>query len=131
MKKGKRSIGFNIVGGGYWGTQANFNSLANGGYDNQITCKDGGTLQQQMLPGWAPYYDAHGNKVRGSLTHSNSTSDPSTGTYKAKFTSVGTMQVPSQCTLKGSLGADYSMVCTPEKKITIKITATAQGDSIL
>lgn len=131
VKKGRLSIGFNVVGGGYWDIQAYFESLAGGAYDSKITCKDGGTLQQQIMPNWDPYYDARGNKVSGSLTHSNSTSDPSTGTYKAKFTSTGTMQVPSQCGLKGVLGsADYSLVCTPSKKITIKVTATAQGDSV-
>lgn len=131
VKSGKRSVSFNIVGSGYWDVQAYFNSLAGGGYDSQIKCKDGGTLQQQMMPGWNPYYDARGNKVSGSLTHSNSTSDPSTGTYKVKFSSTGTMQVPSQCALKGTLGADYSFVCAPAKKITIKVTATAQGTSAL
>lgn len=131
VAKGKRSLSFNIVGGGYWDIQATFSSLANGTYDSQIKCKDGGTLQQQMMPGWNPYYDARGNKVSGSLTHSNSTSDPSTGTYKVKFSSTGTMQVPGQCALKGTLGSDYSFVCAPSKKITIKVTATAQGDSTL
>ena len=133
VKSGKRSVSFNIVGGGYWGVQAYFDSLAGGAYDSQIKCKDGGTLQQQMMPGWGPYarYDARGNKVSGSLTHSNSTSDPSTGTYKVKFSSTGTMQVPGQCALKGALSSDYSFVCTPSKKITIKVTATAQGTSVL
>lgn len=131
VKSGKRSVSFNIVGGGYWDVQAYFDSLAGGAYDSQIKCKDGGTLQQQMMPGWGPYYDARGNKVSGSLTHSNSTSDPSTGTYKVKFSSTGTMQVPGQCALKGTLGSDYSFVCAPSKKITIKVTATAQGDSTL
>jgi hypothetical protein len=131
VKSGKRSVSFNIVGGGYWDVQAYFYSLAGGGYDSQIKCKDGGTLQQQMMPGWGPYYDARGNKVSGSLTHSNSTSDPSTGTYKVKFSSTGTMQVPGQCALKGTLGSDYSFVCAPSKKITIKVTATAQGTSTL
>ena len=131
VAKGKRSLSFNIVGGGYWDIQATFSSLANGTYDSQIKCKDGGTLQQQMMPGWGPYYDARGNKVSGSLTHSNSTSDPSTGTYKVKFSSTGTMQVPGQCALKGTLGSDYSFVCAPSKKITIKVTATAQGTSTL
>ena len=131
VAKGKRSLSFNIVGGGYWDIQATFSSLANGTYDSQIKCKDGGTLQQQMMPWWGPYYDARGNKVSGSLTHSNSTSDPSTGTYKAKFSSTGTMQVPGQCALKGALSSDYSFVCTPSKKITIKVTATAQGTSVL
>ncbi len=133
VKSGKRSVSFNIVGGGYWGVQAYFDSLAGGAYDSQIKCKDGGTLQQQMMPGWGPYarYDGRGNKVSGSLTHSNSTSDPSTGTYKVKFSSTGTMQVPGQCALKGTLGSDYSFVCAPSKKITIKVTATAQGTSTL
>ena len=131
VAKGKRSVSFNIVGSGYWDVQAYFYSLAGGAYDSQIKCKDGGTLQQQMMPGWLPHYDARGNKVSGSLTHSNSTSDPSTGTYKVKFSSTGTMQVPSQCALKGTLGSDYSFVCAPSKKITIKVTATAQGDSTL
>ncbi|MEZ5493759.1 MAG: hypothetical protein R3E61_03995 [Pseudomonadales bacterium] len=131
VKGGKRSVSFNIVGSGYWDVQAYFDSLAGGGYDSQIKCKDGGTLQQQMMPGWGPYYDARGNKVSGSLTHSNSTSDPSTGTYKVKFSSTGTMQAPGQCALKGTLGSDYSFVCAPSKKITIKVTATAQGDSTL
>ncbi len=131
VKSGKRSVSFNIVGGGYWSVQAYFDSLAGGAYDSQIKCKDGGTLQQQMMPGWGPYYDARGNKVSGSLTHSNSTSDPSTGTYKVKFSSTGTMQVPGQCALKGTLGSDYSFVCAPSKKITIKVTATAQGTSQL
>ena len=131
VKSGKRSVSFNIVGGGYWDVQAYFDSLAGGAYDSQIKCKDGGTLQQQMMPWWGPYYDARGNKVSGSLTHSNSTSDPSTGTYKVKFSSTGTMQVPGQCALKGTLGSDYSFVCAPSKKITIKVTATAQGTSTL
>ncbi len=131
VAKGKRSLSFNIVGGGYWDIQATFSSLANGTYDSQIKCKDGGTLQQQMMPGWGTYYDGRGNKVSGSLTHSNSTSNPATGTYKAKFSSTGTMQVPGQCALKGTLGSDYSFVCAPSKKITIKVTATAQGDSTL
>lgn len=131
VAKGKRSLSFNIVGGGYWDIQAYFYSLAGGGYDSQIKCKDGGTLQQQMMPGWGPYYDARGNKVSGSLTHSNSTSNPATGTYKAKFSSSGTLQVPGQCALKGVLAGDYSFVCAPSKKITIKVTATAQGTSQL
>lgn len=129
VKSGKRSMSFNIVGSGYWDEQAYFSSLASGAYDSQIKCKDGGTLQQQMMPSWNPYYDARGNKVSGSLTHSNSTSNTLTGTYKVKFTSTGTMQVPGQC--KGTLGDTYSLVCTPEKKITIKVTATAQGTSDL
>lgn len=131
VKGGKRSVSFNIVGGGYWDAQARFSSLASGAYDSQIHCKDGNTLQDQMA-GWDPSYDARGEKVSGSLTHSNSTSDPSTGTYKMKFTSTGTLGVPSHCALKGNLlgGSDYSFVCTPAKKITIKVTATAQGDSV-
>ena len=131
VKGGNRSVSFNIVGGGYWDIQTYFNSLAGGAYDSQIKCKDGLTLQQQMMPGWSPYYDARGNKVSGSLTHSNSTSNPATGTYKVKFSSAGTMQVPGQCALKGTLSGDYSFVCTPSKKITIKVTATAQGTSVL
>lgn len=132
VKNGKRSLSFNIVGGGYWDVQANFDSLAGGAYDSQIKCKDGGTLQDQMMPGWSSSYDARGEKVSGSLTHSNSTSDPSTGTYKVKFVSTGTLNAPNQCALKGTLGsADYSFVCTPAKKITVKVTATAQGTSTM
>lgn len=132
VKKGTRSVSANFVGTGYYDVQAIFDSLASGGYDSQIKCKDGLTLQQQMMPSWTSYYDAMGNKTSGSIVHTNATSNASVGSYKAKFTSTGNMETPSQCVLKGVLNStDYSFVCTQAKRITIKVTATAQGDSTL
>jgi hypothetical protein len=130
VKKGKRSLAFNIVGSGYWDVQAEFESLANGTYDSQIKCKDGLSLQDQMVPGWETYYDARGEKAGGSLSHTNIVSEPVAGTYKAKFSSSGTIKMPSQCALKGVLDStDFSLVCTPAKTIKIKMAFSASGTS--
>jgi len=127
VKNDKRAIAFNIVGSD--NEHANFSSLANGDYDSQIKCKDGLSLQSQ-IPGWDAWYDGRGEKVSGSLSHTNSVSEPSVGTYKAKFSSSGTLEIPGQCVLKGVLGsADYSVVCAPSKSIKIKLTASASGTS--
>lgn len=130
VKKSKLSLNMLIKSGNAY---PNLYSLEDGAYDSQITCKNGLTLAQTLID-WDPYisYDAPSFKSMASLSHTNSTSNPNAGEYKAKFSATGEIEQPGQCTIKGELfSADYSLVCSPVKTIKVKVAASAQGTSVL
>ena len=130
VKNGKLSLNILAKTGGAY---PYFYSLDDGGYDSQITCKNGQTLSQHLL-GSDPYisYDAPSFKAQASVIHTHSTGSPGTGEYKAKFSSSGEIELPGECTVKGDLfSADYSVKCAPAKTIKIKVVASASGTSVL
>ena len=108
-------------------------SLEDGAYDSQITCKSGLTLAQTLMD-WDPYINDYATsfKSQSSFSHTNSTSEPATGEYIAKYSASGELQQPGACTIKGELfTADYSLTCAPVKTIKVKVTASASGTSVL
>ena len=131
VKNGKLSLSMLVKSGNAY---PYLNSLEEGSYDSQITCKDGQTLSQHLVGGWDTYisYDAPSFKTTATLTHTNSTDSPATGEYKAKFSASGEIEQPGQCTIKGELfTTEYSLVCAPPKVIKLKIAASASGTSLL
>ena len=110
-------------------------ALSDGSYNDEIKCTGGQTLEQLLTATgniWTPYINPDNLKASVSLVHTNSTSAPDTGEYKAKLSATSIIELPGQCTVKGTLlSADYGVVCAAPKSIKIKVVASAEGVSAL
>lgn len=111
---------------------AYFKSLAYGSYDDKITCKDGKSLGQQVLH-WGAVLNRFQKKTSlVSVKHTNSIDNPLIGQYKAKLVTSGTLGLPGQCGVNGSLfNGEYQFTCSPPKAIRVKVSATAEGSSTM
>lgn len=111
-------------------------ALYNGVYDGQIRCRDGQTLASNVSAAGngktnAVEFDVNGEKVNASFSHVNTVA-ATDGTYVAKLTSYGTLDVPTQCAVRGTLATDnYVLACKPARVIKVKVTAYAKGASVL
>lgn len=112
-------------------------ALQSGDYDGQIRCRDGQTLASNVSAATLGKtanveFDVNGEKVNASFSHVNTVAAPNDGTYVAKLTSYGTLDVPTQCAVRGTLATDnYVLACKPARVIKVKVTAYAKGASVL
>lgn len=116
---------------GLYSADSYFYSLAGGGYDSQITCKNGQPLSSN-LQGWDAYINSYASsyKAQATLSHVHPIDNPSNADFKFKYTASGILDQKGACTVKGTLfSPEYSVTCAQPKKIGVKIAVIASGVS--